>query len=152
MYQRKPEGFQTLMGRLSPRGEIFVLLIHPNKTSAVLHVCWEKDNVPGDELRHLFVSWTYQWQPNTTLGRCHICSPQQPHTDTNPTPCHSKLPHKKGFRPVPHLLCIQDISTLRAGTDPWISLGKVSALHLPMPQHHSVQPRLNHTVLFIDQC
>lgn len=92
------------MSCLAPRGKIFVLLIHPNKTFAVLHVCWEEEDVSGDELGHLSVSRTHQWQTNTTsLGRCHICSPQQLRTDINPTPCHSKPPHKRGFRPVPHL-------------------------------------------------
>lgn len=62
------------MSCLAPRGKIFVLLIHPNKTFAVLHVCWEEEeDVSGDELRHLSVSRTHQWQTNTTsLGRCHI--------------------------------------------------------------------------------
>lgn len=69
------------MGCLAPRGKIFVLLIHPNKTLAVLHVCWEEEDVSEDELRHLFVSRTHQWHTSTTsLGRCHICCPQQTQT------------------------------------------------------------------------
>lgn len=138
-----------IMGCLAPRGKFFVLLIHPNKTSAVQHVCWKEGDVSGSELRHLFR------EPDTSVAAKHHFFGKVPHL-LFPAATHRHKPHtlsqqtssQEGFQASPtSLLCVQDTSTLRAGTDPWIPLGKTSALHLPVPQHHSVQTPLSATIL-----